>query len=195
MFNLTTEARVREYVDYDGEYTVGASTFLGKLITLYSYAAAKYLNREVSAATHTEYFDVDGNNVFVLKGATVSAISAVYVSAARDWDNETAEDSDNYTYDPTAGIIYLDGISLPQGFRTVKVVYVGGMATNTTTFIAAYPDIAEAMDEQVAYHYDRRNDLGTTTIALDTTSRSYRGAMNWLASVRDILDSHMRYSF
>jgi hypothetical protein len=73
----------------------------------------------------------------------------------------------------------------------LKVVYTGGMASSTANFITAYPDIAGAVDQQVAYLYHQRNNLGTSSVSGDAGSVS-AGADSWLPSVLDTLRRYRR---
>jgi len=191
--DLTTEARARILIEDRGDYAVGASTFIGKLVTLYSYQAEEYLRRTVTAATYTEHFNVrSGQAVFQLKAYPISAVSAVYSDSSRSFDSSSLISSDDYTYDPDTGTLFIDKVSLPTGPRSLKIVYVGGMATNTTAFIVRFPEVSEAIDMQIAYHWNRRSNLGENSVSLPDASRTFTGQINWLAMSRLVLDKHRR---
>ena len=71
------------------------------------------------------------------------------------------------------------------------MVYTGGMAADTTAFVAAYPDIASAVDQQVAYFWHQRNTLGLSSVSGDAGNVS-PGADSLLPSVKRTLDIYRR---
>jgi len=193
--DLTTVSRVLDLIEYSGDSLVSASTFIGKIITLYSELAEKRMNRTALAASTFQYFDVEAGEaqVFGLTAYPVSAISAVWSDSSREYGSGSLLSSDTYTHDPRTGILTIDRAGLALGTRSLKVEYTGGMAANTTAFIAAFPMISEALDQQVAYHYGRREELGSTTLTLPGGQRSFTGTANWLPLVRDVLDAEKKW--
>jgi hypothetical protein len=73
----------------------------------------------------------------------------------------------------------------------MKITYTGGMAADTAGFISAFPDIAGAVDHQVAYLWHRRNELGIASVSGDAGSVSV-GADSWLPWVKVILEQYRR---
>lgn len=192
--DLTTVARVK--VHRKGEtLDTSADAYLGELVDLYSLQAEKLMCRTVTTATYTEYLDVEpGQRAFSFKAYPVTTLSAIYNDSSRDFD-VTAIDSDNYASYTGTGEVVIDTYALSPGPRALKAVYVGGMATTATLFAAAYPDIANAVEMQVMYHFQRSGSLGRTAESQGQGSVSYQGAVDWLPGVKKVLMSHKRYSF
>lgn len=193
--DLTTVTRVK--VHHAGQaLDVSANTFLGELIDLYSLQAEKLMCRTVTTATYTEYLDVEpGQAHFTVKAWPISTMSAVYHDTSRDFD-VTAISSDSYTTYTGTGEFVIDKYALYPGPRVLKVVYQGGMsATGGATFATAYPDIANAIEMQVKFHFDRKDSLGRSSEAMGPGTVAYEGAVNWLPGVKAVLLSHKRYSF
>jgi hypothetical protein len=196
--DLTTATRVGNLVYAGGSVTSSFNTTVGNLITAASALAETYLDRRVKAEAQVEYFDVsDGQKVFALKGYPVSALTSVYFDFDQSFGASTALDSDDY-FNPVLNARGLLVMKFPfaiAGNETwvscLKVSYTGGMAANTSAFVSAFPDIATAIDQQVAYWYHQRNHLGNASVSGDMGSVS-PGADSLLPSVKLVLDLYRR---
>jgi hypothetical protein len=196
VYDLTTQARAETAIKVGGAPMASATTgFADELIAFYSAQAEGYLGRTVTTATYTEYFDVKPYRArFSLKAYPITTISQVTNDGTRAYTTGDI-DSDDYTHDPDTGVLSIDGTGLVTGVRALRVIYLGGMGTGTSTFVTSYPDIAGAIDMQVAYHFSRRSSLGRTAESMGPGSVSYQGAMDWLPHVKTVLDRHRRLHF
>lgn len=199
--DLTTTTRVANLVNAGGTAPASFNTTVAILIATVSSAVEKYLDRGISIAGRTEYFDTTNDQrVFALKAYPVTSVEGVWFDEEQEWGADTELDSSEYrspVYDPR-GLLTL---SVPQkiyispgvdvAYRSMKVTYTGGMASNTAAFISAFPDIAGAVDHQVAYLWHRRNELGLASVSGDAGSVSI-GADSWLPWVKVVLEQYRR---
>ena len=87
--------------------------------------------------------------------------------------------------DPVSGYVL--------GPAYVQATYTGGLASTISSFETNYPQLTQAAEMQVAYLYKRQLTPGGN-VMLGANSTGYEQAMNWLPSVRRILDYHKRRS-
>ena len=195
--DLTTAARVATLVVPGETATSAFNTVIGQVITAVSAAAERYLGRYAQTTSRTEYLTVQpGKRVYRLRAFPVTTLTSVYLDAEQAFGNDTALTSEDY-YNPTYAN---DGLFTLKFYPTVeetpapnsmKITYTGGMAADTAGFISAFPDIAGAVDHQVAYLWHRRNELGIASVSGDAGSVSV-GADSWLPWVKVILEQYRR---
>lgn len=167
-------------------------TLLGTLITAVSGQAERLMNRGALATSRTELFDVKRYQTeFHLYAPTVTATTSVKLDLDRDFGASTALDSDTYYVDPATGILYLDVYPSVYGRKCLQVVYTGGMAANATAFQSTYPAASDAVAKQVAFLFQRRDQLGITSETTQGESMAV-ASQDWLPEVRDALMSLRR---
>lgn len=196
--DLTTIDRVKTMLAQDTGGTWGDETFAGELIDEVSALAAKLLDRKVLTQSYTEQLDVSGKQVlFELAAWPVTSITSVKLARDHDFASVDALDADRYVTDNDLGLLVF--LSPPVGFtrlaayfRALQVVYTGGMAADTTSFMTAYPDIAEAVTRQVVYAYKRRLEPGATSEAMRDGGIAHDGAYRWLPDVLATFGLHRR---
>ena len=177
--DLTTKARVAQLVNPGGTLDPADpdGALFDVLIDQVSAVAERYMDRTVLVGTYTEYFDINPfQRSFWLKAWPVTAITSVNFDPANLFPAGNVLDSTDYV----SPILHPMGIlemkwDLYSGAdllpRALKVVYTGGMATGadaaaqTAAFIAAYPDIAGAIDQQVAFQWHNRNNQGMSSLS------------------------------
>ena len=193
--DMTTLARVKKHLEGKGTtMTSGGDgeTLLSALISLYSTTFERYLNRTALAASTTEYFSVyPGQRVFQLAAYPVTAVTSIYHDLSREWTSGEI-DSDNYYLETETGLLTIDGHGMFPGAGSLRAIYTGGMAADAAAFIAAFPEIADACDLQVAYHYSRSKSIGSTSVTGRDGSVTHEGAINLLTMVRSALNAHRR---
>lgn len=168
-------------------------TLLGSLISSVSARAERRMNRTTTASSGiTETFDVlPRQGVLFLSATPVTAITSVKFDLEREFGASTALASGEYHVRGSTGALYLDGWPPVYGRRVCQVVYDGGMAADTSAFRTAYPDIAEAIAKQVAFLFQRRDQLGITTKSTQGEGITVV-AQDWLPEVEAVLDCHRR---
>lgn len=188
--DMTTETLVRLYLA-DGTDTVADALIAAKVSSV-SARVEKELDRGVEEKSRTKVFDVDrGATSFQLPAWPVSSVTAVYHDIGRTFDATTLIDPSAY-YVSDEGRIVLDTI-LSEGKQSLKVVWVGGMSTDVDAFVAAFPDIADAVAQQAAHEVRRRQNLSTDTINIPGGgSVAVQAQVGWLSLVLDVLDLYRR---
>ena len=113
--------------------------------------------------------------------------TATQADAVKVLPTGSAEDSDYYTADATAsGLIYFDW-GLGSGPKAVKITYTGGMATSTATFMTGFPDLADAVAEQVAYAWRMRDSQGLIGREGKGSATKYAGGETWALQYGDMI--------
>ena len=189
--DLTTTARLQDRLDIDSGDTA-ANTLLARLISRVSGLVENYLNRSVLSTSRTYQTDVArGQGEIFLPAYPVSSITSIKNDVLRQFDASTVIDSGDYYLESTSGRVSFDVVIVP-GRGVLQVVYTGGMAEDTSSFITAYPDIAEAVDEQVAYHWMQRNRVGEVSQTTAGGSVSTVSLAALLPTVKGVLANHRR---
>lgn len=192
--DLTTSARVKSWLEGGG---VSAGTandaLISALIKAYSTLAEVYMGRETLAAERTDTLDVEeGQRVFFLRAWPVTDFESATDASDRDFDSALPIDTTDYVVDLERGVVEFDQYQPVAGRRTLQVVYTGGMALDTTAFIAAYPDVATALDMQIAYTLSRRDQLGAQNLSTQAGNIAWSGPIDWLPQAKQIMDLHRR---
>ncbi len=153
------------------------------------------MDRTVTAATYTEYLDVEPLQLrFTLKAIPVTSMASV--TSDTQWEFTTgAIATDSRTYNPDTGLLTLTAYDAPAGPRSLRVIYAGGMAATAASFASSYPEIADAIDQQVAHAWRRRKSPGKTAESDRMGNRTFEGALGWLPHVKATLLDHRRITF
>lgn len=194
--DLCTLQGVKLLIEIDADNT-DTDQVLNSLIRSVSRRAENYMNRAVKTEALTEYFNIrPGDYMFSLKGFPVSSTPAIEVYHDIDsaFGTGTDLDSDAYTVDTEAGLLYVEGGYLTSGFRALKVVYTGGMATNTNELMASHEDLIHAVERQVAFQFKTRTKIGAQSVNTNTGSVTWESGVVWLKEVKAVLDSYRRHS-
>lgn len=197
--DLTTSTRVATLVNASGSAPAAFTSTVGQLITAVSAAVESYLDRYAeSGVSRTEYLPVTtGQMVFRLRAYPIASVTSVTFDIEQSFATAlSSSDYMNPVYSNTGLLNMRYPLRICDGYPdtmpgVLKVVYTGGMASSAANFITAYPDIAGAVDQQVAYLYHQRNNLGTSSVSGDAGSVS-AGADSWLPSVLDTLRRYRR---
>lgn len=186
--DLTTTARVKALIEAGGKAQTSLDGMIGTLVTVVSAAVEQYLGIGCELKNRTETFDLaDGQKVVVL-GAPAASISSVKHDLAHVFGTGTDLASTAYTLDDGGRLLYLDDAILSPGRNVLRVAYSGGVAASETAFAAAWPDVAGAVDLQVAHLIQRRDTLGTTNVAVGGSSEGFDGGIDLLPLVKRVLD-------
>lgn len=190
--DLTTLARVKAW---GGFTTTQHDALMSSLITAVSAEAEKFLNRHVEQLARTEQFDVKrGIQHIFLPGFPVLAAPALQVrnNQSRDFTGAAIAVTNNYFLDLRRGIIKFDRYELVTGPGVVQVIYTGGMATSVAAFIAAYPNLANAVDMQISFMVRRRDSFGTVSFNAEGGSISLEAPLEWINPARTALNDERR---
>lgn len=190
--DLTTTARVKSMLD--PSYTAtDLDALIAVLITAVSAAAEKEMDREALTNTYTEFFSPQPfQTKFPLAAFPVVSVVSVKEDFDRGFGSGIAAlDDTDFTIDDL-GILTVDNYRMAPGNRTMRVVYSGGMATTAAAFVTAFPDVAFAVDMQVAFLVRRKNQLGVTSQAIVGAAFTVFAAVEWLPQAREILAQRRR---
>lgn len=192
--DLTTTARVKAFYAMQGEALGGGlDASIALLVTKYSKAAEKILDRHVQETARTEQFDIDrGQRVVSLKGYPLKSGEDFEVrsDSARGFTG-SAESSSDYYFDEETGLLHLEFVPA-EGPGVLQVKSTGGMGADAAAFIVAFPDVAHAIDEQIVHLLQRKDSMGATAVSVAGGSISHAGAVEWLPHVKSVLGVHAR---
>jgi uncharacterized phiE125 gp8 family phage protein len=88
--------------------------------------AENYCNQKFEGAEFTEYYNGEGNDCLIVDIAPIVSITSIHDDLDREYNSDDLIDSDDYTFDADAGIIWLDGLIFAKGIKNIKVVYKAG---------------------------------------------------------------------
>lgn len=197
--NLSTVDRVLALTSATGKATDETRAEVAAVLATVSGAVERYLDRFALRQARTEYHDVEPMQSRVrLRAYPVTTLTSVNYDPDQAFGSTTAMTSSDY-YDPTLDVEgalvfrYPFMPSVPHS-RALKVVYTGGMATDTDSFVAAYPDLAGAVDVQTSHEWQRRNALGVSSVSYPDGTTASLSLERWVASVKQVLDYYRRVS-
>lgn len=197
--NLTTPDRVRTLIAASGDNgqkrRESLDAELSAVIATVSAAAEAYMDRHALRTSRTEYHDATpGMRLLRLKGYPVTTLTSVYYDEDQAFAASSLMTSDDY-YDVTLDDTGALRFKWPFAYeypRSIKVVYTGGMATDTDSFIDSYPDIAGAMDMQAAHEWQRRGAMGVSSVNHPDGTTVSMTSDRWIAAVKQVLDYYRR---
>jgi hypothetical protein len=163
---LTTIDRVKRRGAFSEKET--NDTLLNELIAEVSADAEEFMGRHVWQTERTEVYRVSlHQHMLSLKGSPIVSVTSVKYARSRDFTGVSALDTANYNADLELGMIeFRENMPFAPGY--VEVVYEGGMVAAATeavvpaAFIAAHPDLAGALDQEIVERVRRmRNPSGS----------------------------------
>lgn len=196
--DLTTTARVAAIIAPGQTLSASTTAALAQLITSVSAAAEVVMDRAAQSSARTEYFTVEpGQRRFSLRAWPVSAVSSVNYDLDNAWTG-AALDADEFVspvYSPTGELVIRYALLAREhevdAPSALRVIYTGGMAADAAAFIAAFPDVAEAVELQVAHLWHARNAPGMSSVSGDGGNVSPT-ADAWVPRALEILRSRRR---
>jgi len=188
--DLTTAARVKERLGLASADTT-EDALLASLVSRVSAEAEVMMNRNTESKSRTVTLDVEwGQRTFSLPAYPVTSITSVHNDVDRAFGAETLVASSDYYVETSSGLLYFD-LSLARGRGVLQIVYAGGMSDSTANFIAAYPDIADAVDQRVSQLWQRRGEVGVSSLATGQGSVSAQ-TVDWIPDAARIVHSYRR---
>ena len=196
--DLTTTARVRLYKGWSSESV--RNTWIDTEIAAISSRVETELRRKVLSEAQSEVFTVDDSmwpdgQLFRLKAFPVTDGSiTVYSDLDRAFGSGTVVSASDYYADLNIGTVFVEDFHLDVGYKTLKIAYTGGMAADTTAFVAAFPELAGAVDLQVAYNYESRNRLGINSVTGPDGSLTIMEPMGLLPALTAAISKFRRHT-
>jgi len=187
---LTTLAKVKALMGYTG---TSEDVALTQLVTSVSDRVSRALRRETEAAERTETTRlVRTGKTVTLCAFPVTAVASVKFSSTGDFtDIDALVEFEDYSVDLEQGTITLS-VSTSGKFPTAQVVYTGGMATDTATFITDYAGLSAAVDMQIQLEAKRRQTVGSTSQRTSGGDIRYEGELDFFKGLMRQIVFHQR---
>lgn len=201
--NLSTLERVKAAT---GNAEIDANdALLAQLLVGVSRRMEQRMCRHAQLVERTEVLEVGSGNYKVsLRGWPLTAGSEFELKASTTDDFASGESvvyvaGTDYVVNRQNGLIHLlrlpatksAGIlGTPIAPAFLQVRYTGGLAVDADGLIAAYPDLADACDLQVAHRFQRKDSAGRTSEKSGglTGEAEHSGEYALLAEVREVCD-------
>lgn len=189
---MTTSTRVKEAL---GITDSGSDTLIAQLITAASNEVERVMDRHVLTTARTEVYPVRSvKRLVLLRAYPVTSVSSIKISATYDFTDSTAlTANEDYILDTANGVLrFLVDVD-PREHPTsgqplsplfVQIIYTGGMAADASAFIAAYPEVSQAVDMQCVHWFKRRSSPGQTSTTLGDSSAQFEGELGLLSMVK-----------
>lgn len=161
--DLTTATRVKRRLGITDDDATNDEV-IGSLIARVSDECEDLMNRDVESTLRTVQRDSwYGMRSLSLRGYPVTSVTSMHNDIDRLFGSETLIDAADYYVELESGLIHFEFNPFPAK-GGLQIVYTGGMATSTANFIAAYPGIADAVDQRVCQLWQRRNEIGVASL-------------------------------
>lgn len=202
--DLTTLTSLKALLEIDTAGDTRDDAELAVLIQSVSARIERYLRRKLqSGVERTQVFDVLGaTKRLLLEAFPVVSITSATKAEDQDWAEGTElTEGAGYILDSEFGrLLPVQAVSVaaqawPRGYRSLRVIYNGGLADDTDALVANYPDLARACEMQAAEEWRRRKSPSATSRQTQGTNVQRDGAVTWLPLVADMLADFRRVSF
>lgn len=207
VLDLTTLARVKAALNLQDVNTTRDAA-ISAHITAVSTEFAGRMKRWTKSERRTELCSFSaGRKSIVLRGAPMTLVHKVELSASDDFSASTPlVAGTDYHLDLRLGLVHLrvtpDAVRRspsrwPEFPAQARVEYTGGLAVDTATLVANYPDLAGACDQQVIYLFQRtsKNALGSNSVLGANGETKFEGVYKLLPTVEATLDRYTRRTF
>ena len=170
-------------------------SLIGEIIDEVSQTFERFMQRHTLSAARVEIVELPRfKKVVTFRGAPVSSVTEIKVHNTGDFTSVDALDSTLYTVDLAAGYARLRILTTWRP-AYVEVNYTGGMAADTATFIASYPEISAAADRECIERLRKsRNPTGTPVLRAKGGKPEQRPDNDWglMASTRLVLTAYRK---
>jgi hypothetical protein len=185
-------ASLDEIKAYPGMNTASQqdTTWITILIQAFSQLVETRTNRKLEYKSWTEYASPPPCSRFIQLAAFGTSSGSI-TSVSEDLDGvfgvDTVLDPGDYGYDPETGMLFRRYTFWMPGHRSVKVVHTGGLMSATEDVPA---DLKMACIMQVAFWYQRRNELGITQRTQAGGAITVQGTSKILPEVEEIINNY-----
>ena len=191
--DLTTVARVKVFAE------IGTTRYdeqLKRLVESISASVESELYRTTQQASRVEFINTETRlRRYTLRAWPVQSVASITydTEGVHGPSAEVLSDPDDYQLVEGGlfGEIHLAfrPIEYPN---TLRVTYTGGMAANTKDFMAAFPDLSQAVVEQVVFQHQSRNRLGLESASTGGSSVTVDATTGFLPSLMRTVQRHRR---
>lgn len=194
-FKLVTDAELKLLMNI----TVDTwDTLLGQLSQQVAAQFQTYIGRKLedSGTDVTEYRSPNGREYIVhVQRYPVVSVTSIHEDNLSDFTAATLVDSANYQIANDQGLIHRKHRPWYGGTRTVKIVYRGGYTASSGVLQGIPDEWAMAAKMQIAHVWQRREQIGATTIAFGGGASTTLPETGLLKGVKEILDPWRRIRF
>jgi len=180
---LETLTNVKTHLDIS---TTSHDTMLTSLIKQVSASIEKFLNRSLSSAQYTEYFN-GGRLHYYVKAYPIDTSKTLTVTVK---DSAKTVNDDYYVW-ADDGLFEFESEPSDSEPKIVKIVYTGGY-TVTDGIIAVPDDLKRACTLEVVRAYRNRDKLGFTSVSYPDGNISTLSTKEFLPEVLPILQRYRR---
>lgn len=195
MVAASTITRAKRLIPIDASET-SKDALLTDVLAAVSRSIELYLGYDFEQKSRTElYSPAQNDQIILLRTIPVVSVTSIKVASDSDFSSATAlQAGTEYRLrdDPNEGVIWCEPGTLVAGVDTVQVVYVAGLGATTNDVITAAPDIAYAVDLQVAEEFRRSTSPTTQSRPGPRGARSFTSPHGLLARVQEILSPYRR---
>ncbi len=130
---LTTKARVKEFMGMDSNFT-DDDDLIDRLITEESKTISQECGRTFHSADYTEYYCGNGDNELLVANYPINSVSGIWDDTDREWGDDTKIDSDDIIIsNRIEGVVILKNTYfVKSGLENIKITYNAGYSTIPT---------------------------------------------------------------
>lgn len=193
VLELTTLAKVEAYGTFASTISDANKALIADMIKSVSQRLSDYCSRPFLKTTYTEARILPGSR-FPLVCTPIDTITSVKVSESGRRAGLAVIASTQYEVSPDKNAVNVWDIAKGS---LVEVVVVGGLAADTASLSASYPDLENACLMQVTSLFKRHAMPDRTTTDIGNGSTSWIGEYDLLKEVTDTLDQQysVRHKF
>jgi len=171
------------------EIDTEADETIQEIVADVSAEVESFLDRDILIQTDKEEtFDIEpGQYRFSLRAYPITTLTSVWNDYNRSFGSSTLLSASGYTVNKRTGYLTVDRFVLTPGYGVLKAKYTGGMATDTVSFISAYPAVVSAVTMETAYRYQRRFNLGLIAATVQGGSVTLAAKTQFLPAVEAVL--------
>jgi hypothetical protein len=168
---------------------------LAQLINSVSHEIETFLNRKLIVASNIiETFDVQTAyyQKFSIEAYPITSVTDIRHDWGRTFATSTIIAAGDYYTNKSLGIICIDKFPLTPGKGVLQVTYSGGMASSTSGFMSAFPDLTAAATLEVVARFQRKSTYGLIAITASGGSATIAQRNEFLPAVEQVLDRYRR---
>lgn len=184
-FDLTTLARVRALMPLTP--TTHDAMISAQLIPQWSARVAEALKREIKSESRVQTTLIPKFAERInLEAFPVSAVASVEYGIRTD-ELEALTEHEQWILETDRHLRVLFTVRADPAW--LQVTYTGGIAADTTAFLAALPDVAGALDAQIVHALNRRGDPEGKTETFAGGSTVHKG-LEFISELQQAIDIH-----
>ena len=158
--------------------------------TCESYCDRAFRKSTVGSPTVETFSAFQNRGKYRVKRYPIDSIVSVVETADGNFSTGTTLDSTDYGYNADEGLVTLRYRNFIEGYQNIRITYTGGLARE----VGGVPsDLRYAATRQVAYWFQRRNQIGTTETSIARSGRQklIKDSTMFLPEVSEIISTYI----